>query len=107
MGKQDDKGRPPGWRFAYTEEDVQALISEPRFLVAADAYGAGCCTLQQMTKLAFTAPPYLPRNLQIPGFAALVIDVVKRIHAGKLEVREEWKRQYADFYRKQPKPPVD
>jgi hypothetical protein len=32
---------------------------------------------------------------------------VKRIHAGKLEVREEWKRQYADFYRKQPEPPVD
>jgi hypothetical protein len=105
MGKQDGKGRPPGWRFAYTEEDVQALISDPSFLVAADAYGAGCCTLGQMLELSFAAT--IPRNLKPPGFAALVNDVVRRIHAGKLEVREEWKRQYADFYKQQPEPPDD
>jgi hypothetical protein len=44
-------------RWAYSEEDVQALIASPRFLAAADAYSLGHCTLEQMLRLAFTAPP--------------------------------------------------
>ena len=93
-------GQPsfPPRRQNYTEEDIQALISSPRFLVAADAYGAGRCTLAQMLKLAFTGPPYIPYNLDALVFADLVLDVVKRIHSGKISVSEDSKREFADFY---------
>jgi hypothetical protein len=57
-----------------------------------------------MTKLAFTEAPFIPRNLDWRAFSRLTIEVVERIHAGKLKVPEEWKRRYADFYIEQPEP---
>lgn len=93
------KSSPPSHRKkTYTEESVQTLISSPRFVVAADAYGANRCTLAQMLKLAFTEPPYIPFDLDPLVFADLVLNVVKRIHAGEIQIDDDWKREFADFY---------
>lgn len=97
----------PERRRSYTEEDVLHLTSNPRFLVAVDAYGSNCCNLQQMLGLAFTEPPYLPRNLDALTFAHLVHDVVRRIRQGELVVSDKWKRDYEHFYEKQCIPPID
>jgi hypothetical protein len=85
-------------RRSYSEEDIQALIVSPRFLVAVDAYGLGRCSLEQMLKLAFTEPPYIPRGLHPLGFAALVFEVVRRIRAGEVWVPDDWRQQYEDSY---------
>jgi hypothetical protein len=95
------------YRQSYTEDDIQALRSTPRFLVAADAYGLGRCTLEQMVALAFTQPPYLPRNLGLRTFADLIFELVRRIKAGELLVPEEWKKEYSSFYQQQPAEPLD
>jgi hypothetical protein len=88
-------------RRSCTEVDIQALISNPAFLVAVDAYGADRCTLRQMTERAF-AEPYLPRGLSIGAFTRLVIEIVRRIHARDLSVPDEWKAGYWHFYFEQP-----
>jgi hypothetical protein len=86
------------FRKSYTEEDIEALLSSPRFVVACDAYGAGCCSLQEMTTLAFTAPPYIPCNLEPLTFADLVFEIVERIRSGKMEIPESWKQEFSHFY---------
>jgi hypothetical protein len=64
---------------SYSEEDVQALNSSPQFRVAVDAFAADHCSLQQMTLLAFSEPPYIPRELSVWAFTKLVMEVVRRI----------------------------
>jgi hypothetical protein len=105
----DDRVTDPAnfYRRTYAEEDIQVLIASPRFLIAVDAYGAGRCSLEQMLALAFTRPPYLPRNLHLYAFADLVFEVVRRINSGELKVPSEWKDEYSEFYRQQPPAPLD
>ena len=86
------------FRQSYNETDIQILAGSPRFLVAADAYGADRCTLANVLALAFTGPPYIPHNLDPMAFADLVFEVVRRIHAGEIHIQETWKRDYAHFY---------
>ena len=86
---------------SYTEQDIQDLLSEPKFVVAVDAYGAGCCNLQQMLHLAWDKPPYIPKNLDLLIFARLVHEVVRRIHTGLIKVPDEDKSTYHDFYSQQ------
>jgi hypothetical protein len=93
-------------RRSCTEVDIQALISSPAFLVAVDAYGANRCTLPQMMERAF-GKPYVPRDLSLPAFTRLVIEVVRRIHAGALRVPKEWKAAHRGFYIERPESPVD
>jgi hypothetical protein len=109
---KDETQKPPDqlqnpFRTFYTEQDVAGLIASPRFLVAVDAYGAGHCSLAQMTRLAFSEPPYLPRNLDMLVFADLVRDVVNRIQSGSVPVPPEWKATYAEFYRDLPQEPIE
>jgi hypothetical protein len=95
------------YRDSYSEEDVQALTSSPRVLVAVDAFAANHCSLQQMTLLAFSEPPYIPRDLSLWAFTKLVMEVVRRVQAGELEIPEEYKRKYSHFYVDQAEPPTD
>jgi hypothetical protein len=101
--KRDPAAKDPAnYRTPYSEEDIQELTSDPRFLVAVDAYGSDLCSMDQMVRLAFAEPPYVPRGLDAMTFVDLVLEVVRRIHSGELRVREEWKKQYADFYVSRP-----
>ena len=92
------------YRASYTEEDVDALLADPRFLVGVDAYQGGCCTLSQMLLLVFDGPPYIPRQLDPMVFARLVFDICDRICSGELKVPEESKQTYSRFYIVQPEP---
>jgi hypothetical protein len=88
-------------RSSYDETDISVLVSDPRFLVAADAYGDGCCTMAQFLRLAFEGPPYLPRRLSSDAFADLILEVVRRIHSGELIIADTFKNTYRNFYRQQ------
>jgi hypothetical protein len=89
------------FRQSYDETDIAALISQPRFLVAVDAASLGCCTLEQMAKLAFEGPPYVPYGLDPMAFARLVYEVIRRIQVGDIKVEPTLKTKYSKFYTKQ------
>ena len=82
----------------YDAEDVGLLKSNPRFLVAVDAYRLGFCTLAQMLRLAFTEPPYIPRGLDPFAFSRLVFDLIEQMSRGLVNVNVEDKVKYMSFY---------
>jgi hypothetical protein len=89
-------------RRSRAEVDIQSLICRPAFLVAVDAYAADRSTFGQMMARAFGDAAALPRGLSLPSFTRLVIEIVRRIHAGALPVPAEWKAAYRVFYVEQP-----
>jgi len=86
---------------SYDEADVRALMAEPRFIIAVDAYGANRCTLAQMTRLAFTEPPYVPRDLHPITFAQLVLELVRRIKSREIKIDHSAKDTFIHFYNQQ------
>ena len=95
----------PKRRDACDEGDIDVLTCNERFSTAVHAYGRNHCSLSQMARLAFERPPFLPRNLGMLAFADLVLELVRRIHAGELMVRDSAKRMYQEFYRDLPLEP--
>jgi len=81
---------------------MNELKASPRFLVAVDAYRSGACTLEQMLRLAFTGPPYIPRDLHPLAFARLVLDLAEDMRLGLVAVGQDDKDRYKDFYTVQP-----
>ena len=90
--------RVPDHRRSRAEVDIQALICRPAFLVAVDAYAADRSSFRQMMERAFGDAAARPRGLSLPSFTRLVIEIVRRIHAGVLRVPPEWKAAYRHFY---------
>ena len=95
----------PPLRDSYDEADIGALTSGGRFLAAVDAYGCGFFRLSQMLQLAFDRPPYIPRNLDPLVFADLVLELVRRLHAGELAIPDDVKRTYRQSYKPLPPEP--
>ena len=106
MRGQSDRARSASGardhRRSRAEVDILALICRPVFLIAVDAYAADRSTFEMMIERAFGDAAAIPRGLSPASFTRLVIEIVRRIHAGDLSVPAEWKAAYRHFYGAQP-----
>jgi hypothetical protein len=90
----------------YTENDIEKVLQNPRFLAAVQAYSMDLFPLGEALVRAAEAKPYYPKSLEIAGYVQLFHEVAERIFDGRIKVPEGLRQEYREIYdEKEPKDP--
>lgn len=88
-------------RATFDDNDYKVLTSNPRFLVAVDAFRQGYCTVAQVIGMSFDKPIYNSSSLSPRAFASLVVKIAQDLGAGVLLIDSDAKLKYKHFYLQQ------
>jgi hypothetical protein len=82
----------------YTEDDLQSLVKEPRFLAAAHAYANGFIPLGLACDFGFGTPRSLDKIPSPAALTRLFHEVARRIAVGQISVSDELWQQHSECF---------
>jgi len=84
----------------YSEDDIQELVKDRRFLAAVHNYALHRLTLGQAIIMASSQPSLVPERfkLNLIGYERAVHEIAKRILSGRLVVPSDLRDEYSDIY---------
>lgn len=89
-------------RDQFTEDDVQALIADERFLASMHAYASNRVRLGDVIVPLYGTTWDLPRTLSVDAFYRLTQDIARRIRAGYIAVPANLEQKYPEAYIQDP-----
>jgi hypothetical protein len=82
----------------FTQDDIQRLLPNRRFLAAVHAYSKDIIPLGEVPHRATERSPCIPRWIEILGYFQLIQEVAERIFDGRLTVAQQLCLEYPDAY---------
>jgi hypothetical protein len=92
------------WRDTFTEEDLQALIKDRRFLAGIDAMAKGIVGWGTVRDQIMGGANHGPRDLSAIGLTRLGFEVYDRVQSVAIQVPPELRQEFPEAY--QPVPPA-
>lgn len=84
----------------YSEEDIQELMKDRRFLAAVHNYALDRLTLGQTITMAASKLPLLPErfNLSLLRYERAIHEVARRVVTGQVDIPKDLSEEYAEIY---------